>query len=463
MTRSETLQALFAQFDQSARQVCDETGGMYCEIDSRYSGEELPENLCYRTAKIYYHLLIVEFRYTAHGVLNVINSLLDCLVYLDKGADAIGIPLSFLVDYVDFDTVTPLCIPLISNPLGMQQAFACLQSVLQEMLTRAETLCSDGKTAEDRFVAELCAVIGIKKSNAFLEDEDGNLVFWEGNYDFLTLRYSSAAFLNHIKGNREQAIKQLRKTKVLTGYEQRMLRLWEAGETTDPAQLSAVVKNAQHYNNSGVQKNDRREFWALFVSWFVLAVGTSALYAGVFALLVFLQGRHAVYLMGPSYNFPSCILFGFITAIALSYFTRFQFYKWLFKKQDDTLLEMDHIQNGGGADRLMKGFLAVIVSVCLIGCLLLSRWGIVFQKDGLIDQTAFFSLKGEYYAYEDVDRVYYKADRVNGFGDTLPCPSYVLVLRNGREIDFYDFDDVSVYSTQLIGYLREQGVTIVDG
>ena len=462
MSRSETLQALYTQFDQSAQQVCDETDGLYCDIRSSYCGEELPQNLRYRTAKIYYNMLVVEFRYTAHGALNVTNSFLECLVYLDKGADAIGIPLPYLVDYAGVDTVTPLCIPLISNPLGMQQAFACLRSEFEKMFAHLNKLCSDGKAVEDRFVAELCAVIGIEKSKAFLEDEDGNLVFWEGNYEFLTLRYSSAAFLNHIKGNREEAIKQLRKTKHRTGYEQRMLRLWEAGETTDPTRLSAVVKNAQHYNNSGVQKNDMREFLAILVSWFVIGIGTSALYVGVFALLVFLQGRDAVYLMGPFYNFPSSILFGLVTAIELSYFTRFAFYKLLFKKQDDTLLEMDHIQNGGCADRLMKGFLAVIVSVCLVGCLLLSRWGIVFEKDGLYDQTAFFSLKGDYYAYEDVKCVYYKADRVNGFGETLPYPSYVLVLENGQEIDFFDFDDINVYQKDLIDYLREQGVTIID-
>ena len=462
MERHETLQALYTQFDRSAQQVCDETGGLYFEIDSVYNGEELPENLCYRTAKMYYHLFVVEFRYTAHGVLGVMNSMLECLVYLDKSTTAIGIPLPFLVDRADLDTTTPLCIPLISNPLGMQQAFACLQSVLQERMTHIETMCQNSRDEEERFVAEFCAVNSIKREDAFMEDEDGNKVFWEGNYSFMTLRYSSAAFINSIKGNRAAAIKQLRKTKRLTGYEQRMLRLWEAGVETDVTALSAIVKNAYRYNDSGVQKNDMREFSAIVVSWFVIGIGTSALYAGVFALLIFLQAHDAVYLMGPSYNFPSCILFGFVTAIALSYFTRFAFYKLLFKKHDDTLLEMDYIQNGGCADRLMKGFLAVVVSFCLVGCLLLSRWGIVFEKNGFSDQTTLISLKGDYHSYDDIKCVYYKADRVNDFGETLPYPSYVLVLENGQEIDFFEFDDIKVYQEHLIGYLLEQGVTIID-
>ena len=47
--------------------------------------------------------------------------------------------------------------------------------------------------------------------------------------------------------------------------------------------------------------------------------------------------------MGPIYNFPNCIMFGFITAIGISYFTRFKFYKCLYKKDYEKYCEMDRV------------------------------------------------------------------------------------------------------------------------
>ena len=144
----------------------------------------------------------------------------------------------------------------------------------------------------------------------------------------------------------------------------------------------------------------------------------------------------------------------------MSYFTRFKFYKLLFPKDYERYCAIDQVQNGEGADKLMKGFLTVIVVCAVAGSILLAKWNVNFKEYGFVDNTKFLSLVGEYHDYEEIDRIYYKADRINGFGEKLDFPSYVIVLKNGKEIDLYEHDEIEEYKDTLIKTLKEKGVRI---
>ena len=50
---------------------------------------------------------------------------------------------------------------------------------------------------------------------------------------------------------------------------------------------------------------------------------------------------------------------------------------------------------------------------------------------------------------------------VNGLGERLDNPSYVIVMKDGREIDLYEFEDTEICEEKIIGYLRDKGVEIV--
>lgn len=177
-------------------------------------------------------------------------------------------------------------------------------------------------------------------------------------------------------------------------------------------------------------------------------------------MLVFFEGRNSVYLMGPIYSLPYCITVGFLTAIPASYFTRFKFYKLLFPKDFEKYCAADQVQNGKGADKLIRGMMTVIVIGSVVLSIFLAKWNVNFLEDGIVDNSKFLSLKGEYYDYADIDRVYYKPDRVNSFGETLNYPSYVIVLRDGKEIDLYEFDEIERYEDRLLSFLREKGVKV---
>ena len=164
--------------------------------------------------------------------------------------------------------------------------------------------------------------------------------------------------------------------------------------------------------------------------------------------------------MGPIYNFPYCILAAFITAIAASYFVRFPVYKWLFPKDYEKYCATDQVNNGKGADKLIKGMLVVLLVCSLVGTVLFTRFGIKFMENGFVDNTNFFSISGQYYEYADIERIYYLPSRINGLGETLENPSYVIVLKDGREIDLYESDEIENYEGALFDHLKEHGVRI---
>ncbi len=459
MTREQRLTNLFHAFDKRAEDFCRDTGGAYFEIVPTYKGNRRDaQSLKYRSAYIFYNSFAVEFKYTAHGTMSLANSILECLIIPDKSLDGISIPLPLFLNYCDKITAIPLCIPSIIDELGLNQAFDCICSVLNDTFTLIADVCANEDTrlhVLDAFISEMSALLNVE-----INDENIEYYFDKSLYSFLTLRLTSAHFINYIKGDVKTATKQLGKVKDKLGYEKSLLEEMKSGNITTPPDLSNIREALKSYDKGGAQNSSVKEFFAMFLSWIVLCLGFSAIYLPLFLLLVYLEGRSSIYLMGPMYNIPYCILCGFITAIAASYFTRFKAYKLLFPKDFDRFQAADQIQNGTGSDKLMKGFLTVLIICSLVGCILFTKWNINFGEYGFTDNSKFFSVSGEYHSYEDVDRIYYKADRVNDFGDTLDFPSYVIVLKNGQEIDLYEHGEIEEYEETLLEQLKEKGVLV---
>ena len=445
--------SILTQFDKSARQFCEHTNGIFCDISSVYKNEEKKQNLQYRCARIFYNTFVVRFTYTPHGIMGVVNSILSCSVSFDKNEIPIEIPLPLMTDYCAMDVATPICVPLITNKTGMAQAFACMEIVLLELIPVIAEIGADSQQRASilaAFCNEILSVFGIEPSAQISQ----------AIIDWSVVRFATGAFLVNLKGNQKKAAKKLRKTKKLTGYEKRMIALWESNEAYDHPDISAIVENAGAYNESGVEKFQHRELLSVLVSAVVLTPVISVAYLALYFLLVALQSRNAVYLMGPIYNFPIAICAAFMTGFSASYFTRHKAYKWLYKKHYPKYCEMDQIQNGETADKIMKWFTGIVIAGSLVVCTLLPYWNLRFLPDGFVDNSKFLSLKGQYYDYSQVERVYYKADRENDFGEVLEFPSYVVVLKDGKEIDLYEHGEISDYDPKLLDHLREKGVKI---
>lgn len=454
MNREELLKSVFSQFDKSAKALCEKTNGIFCEISSEYKGKEKPQNLKKRFAKIYYNTFAVKFVYITSGMLGTVKHILSCYVMLDKTEKAAEIPLAMFSDYCDKDIIKPLSISLISNEIAMKQAFSCIGSELEGMLGLiADISCDDEKKTKisNTYINEVKLIFNVKS------DEEYELY---KEPEFFILRFASSHYINYLKGDYKTAAKQLGKIKDPTGYEKRMARLFSGTEASVNDDLSELVANAEFYNRSGVEKASGKEFFGMLLSWLIMAPFLSAIFLGLFWLIAFIDGIDSVCVLGPMYNFPITFLFGFITAIASSYFLRFRIYKIVNRRKYEKIEELDHIQNGEKSDKFMKGFLIVVINVSVIGTILLACWNLNFSEDGFTDNSNFFSINGEYHSYEEIDYVFYRPDRINGFGDKIEFDSYVILLEDGTEIDLYDFGETEDYKDELLKLLTDKGVTI---
>ena len=375
-----------------------------------------------------------------------------------------------MTDFCNVDIASPLYVPLITNKKGMDQAVLCLENVLLRLGDSLQDIAdsADKKGEMEHFyLAEINRCFGIGKDDTELTPENVLMtkdeVFGTADmyYSLLTARFTSAPYLNTIKGDLKRSVNEMRKVKELFGYERRMIRLWEEGTAPSCTELSEIVENADAYNSRGVQSSGK-EFLALFFSWFVLTACLAPLFAGLFLLVMHTEARESVYLMGVLWNLPFAFVFAFITSIPLSYFTRFTFYKLFYKKDFERYREMDHITNGKSSDKVIKAFLIILVVLGFIMMLLFVRWNLNFYEDGFVDNSRFFSLKGEYYRYDEIDRLYYLPNRTNDFGDVLDYPSYVIVLTSGREIDLYEFDTIENYENKLLPFLKKKDVEVTD-
>ncbi len=239
-----------------------------------------------------------------------------------------------------------------------------------------------------------------------------------------------------------------------------MLRIWQDKKQNESTQLPAVSKTVKAFRGNGTSKIEIKEVFSAFAATFALCPVFSALYLGLYALLVWIAGLGCEYLMGPQYSYPYCIITGFLTAIAASWFTRFFFFRLLFKKDYPLYQEMETIQNLESSNKLMKGLLMVAVAGSIVFSVLLANYNLKFKQESFVDNTAFFSLTGQSYSYGDVEYVYYKPDRVNGLGETLAHPSYVIVFKNGHEIDLHRYGAFSDYSGKLLDLFQEKGIEI---
>lgn len=460
MTRNERLIGLFDTFDRCAEAYCERSSALFCEILPVYKGAPQAENLKYRCAFIYYHSFVVEFKYTSHSTMNIANSILECLVYLGKNQDSIAVPLPLLLGYLGINEMTPLCLPSILQNSDMRAAFDCIGNIVLKFLPQISEKLGTNEGLQDiltSFIKEMAFILDISLS-------EENFAFYanENLYAFLTLRLTSAPFINYIKEDHKTAIKQLRKAKKKMAYEESLLHYLEADEAASVPAPENIKTTLSSYAKNGLPNTaSGKDFCALFFSWLVLCIGFTVIYGGLYLLLICIESRSSVYLMGPMRSLPCAILSAFITAIAASYFTRFRFYKLFFPKDFERFSAMDHIHNGKGSDKLMRGFLIILVVASIAFAVLFTKWNINFLADGFVDNSKFLSVSGEHYDYTEIDHVYYKPDRINDFGDTLDFPSYVIVLKDGKEIDLYEFDEIESYEQTLLPFLRENGVKIL--
>ena len=242
MNREERTTAIIQAFDNYATAFCERTGGVFFDLASQYKRAEKIENLKHRRAYVFYHSFVLEFKYTAHSALGVVNSILECVVHIDKTQDGIAIPLALFLDYIDVETACPLSIPGIQDAEGMKEAFDLIGGFLETHMREISESLNERPKIESAFFDEMSVIFDTK-----IDEFNAPFYLNDGFYSFFTLRFCSSAFINYIKGDTKTAAKQLKKIKNKTGYESRMLLIWEGGERIEQKGISKLQEGLEPY------------------------------------------------------------------------------------------------------------------------------------------------------------------------------------------------------------------------
>ena len=459
MTRQNTMQEIIDEMNRSAKTFAEQSGAITCETFSVFKKGSQAENIKQHFAELVYPAgYVLLFQYTAHGLAGVVNSILECYLIPDC-FPALPYPLSHIAGFLETDTPLLLTIPMISDAQTMQDSFAQLAEVIIGMQPKIETLVSDSDRCAAVRISFLEHVFAeTKKQITVLDDE----ALWtlEFFYTLLTNHMAGDPYLRYMYGNTDKALVKLERMKYKSNYEQRLIRLLQKEVPARPAVPLSVQENIRgKYNKNGSPKSAGKEVGALFLSWIIWTVIWIPFFVGIFFLFYFVESRNAELVLGPMAQLPFVFLPSFLMGICSSYYSRHFVYRLLFKKSYEKQQRLDHIENGPGSDRLMKVFFTLLLIGGMFFTLLMVKWNVKLLPNGIVDNSAFFSLKETYYRYKEVDKVYYKPNRIID-DEPVDFSSYVIALKNGEQIDLYDFVPEEKDYDEFLSLIRKKGVPV---
>lgn len=445
MSRELFISQIIDSFNVSAENFTKKSNGVHWEVYSEFKGAEKIENIRYHYAKIYYNSYILLLKYTAHGLLSTVNSILECLVFFEKSNNAVCYPLSTVLDFLEFDSLDIVTIPNIISDNAMEQAFDVLFNTISKYQSRFVDLSFNTEMKAElinKFKNEIMTYYNLKS----LSDDDFSF-YLDSYYSWITNRSVSPPFIHLLKGDHSKALRKLKKLKNKSGYENRIVDFISENKELNIKSTDASLSSA-------------KELTVIILSFYFLAIAWSPAFLLLYLFFMQFESFNSIYLLGPISNIPFVVLPSLLMGIVSSYFTRNKAIKLLFKKNYKAYLHQDYITNSHNSDKFIKGLFKLLLVVCITITFFMVKSNIKFTDNGFYDNTDFLSLQGKFYSYEQVDKVYYKPNRINGFDQNLEFPSYVIVLTNGEEIDLYEFEEIKTTEKKLIPLLTEKNIKI---
>lgn len=275
-------------------------------------------------------------------------------------------------------------------------------------------------------------------------------------------RFTLPGYLLFLKKDYSKAATKYRKTRLKNLYETRLVKMLEKKATSTKANMAASEEPiilpddlVSVILKANSLKNDKNVFGVMFVSWILMAPLFFIPYAGLFFLLKYIASPGVIYVAGQDvYNM---ILPAFLSSIIVSYNIRRFLYGFISKKKKDTIIKIDNAIDNKTNKKIMSVFAKIVFCVSLLFCLFITFWSVSFTKDGIIDNSGFFSLRGEYHSYKELSKIYKLQSRVNDIGDMLDFPSYVLVFNGGKKLDLYQFSEPEDIEKNVLPYLARIG------
>lgn len=252
-------------------------------------------------------------------------------------------------------------------------------------------------------------------------------------------RFTLEGYMDYLTGKHEKAIKKYNKlNNKLTNYEKRLLQYIKEDNVLKP-----IPDKLNTFENAKKLKSAKIELLPMFLSWLVLTPVWCVIYDAIFYIALHFLSKGALYVGGAD---PFIIFLpAFITAIINSYFVRKIVYKLFFKKSYKKIIALDEIENSEKVEATMSKLFQFTIAFGIVFSLLAANTNIALYEGKFNNNLEFLSIKGEDISYTDVECVYKAGGIVNDLGYVVNNPTYVIVLKDGRQINLYyymEFEDI---------------------
>lgn len=285
-------------------------------------------------------------------------------------------------------------------------------------------------------------------------DKKKFLMFYLG---YCLVQSLSSGYEAYMIGNYNTAIKKLNKLKNKTPCENILINYMRKTKTPQRHVPESVFKNLTELYKNGIPKNNFKESLAIAPAMIIFGILWVPLFLALYFLFYFFESKDSIYLLGTLENAPSVIFPALIMAIPTIYFNSKKFYKLFFKKNYQKLIKLEDATYSHSAHRFIKGMTVILFVSSIVFLFLISHQNIKLTEDGFYDNTKFFSVKGIFYNYKDIDILKYQQETPNSHGGTFPYSSYVILLKNGEKIDIDQFDSCN---ETFLNIIKSKGVKV---
>ena len=499
-------EVIITQMERCAKAFSDERGADFFERQTVFkNAAQTADNIRAYNAEVYFGGYIVRFCYYPHLPLTVSHSVLSCHVSLEKvEAARVFYPLSQIYGFLGICPESALTIPLILSGEEMKEAFDCLAGAFDKIAVKIRDLSYDAEGKAALFDGELDAGIAVFKNEFPTEDALSALAEsarkdWYGQwkterqdisdetelkaefdamltrllgdirsmiyedkrkfldyyYGFITARAVSPAYEAYMTGNYAAAVKKLKKQRRKTAYEKLLIGYMQSAETPSPHLPGPIYKNLTELYKNGIPKNNLKEALAVGASMLICGIICLPGLLAVYFIFYLIEGIGAVYLLGSLQGAPAAIIPAMFCGLPVIYFNSKRFYKLFFKKDYSRLTALDSATNSRSTRRFMKVLAGIIIAGSLVFLALTAHQNIKLTDTGLYDNSAFWSIRGDYYAYDEIEKVYWRESTPGG--ENPGTPSYVILLKSGRELDPYW---IETRDEKFLAALKAKGVQI---
>ena len=410
---------------------------------------EKDENKIYISYSIVLKILRIEFVYVKKSILLCPKSSIFTRIYFNKNA-TFFYHIPEIIDKLDPTDFKCYYFSSIETEERMIDCFKCLDDFYERNMPKLKAFSMDTSIQnelENRKKEEIKRLWKIDEDiqNISFDDE---MVLWneiviEHESSFCLFRYMVyTGYMEYLRGNIDNAIKYYNKFAEKDGlmeYEKRLYEFLSSEKSEGYEAISPECMSGIEVDNYKGNKEDNKAFAkSVFICYLLISI----LFSIVFIIENAILKGDALYIAGmPMW----CVwIYAGLPAVFGAIAFRRKLY-FITRKDAKKALAYDELLNGKKANILIN----VVFIITFVAGFLFVIWfqlgSLKFYDDYFIyvdDEDENFIIEKTTIKYDEIDKIYYFKGRYNDFGDYIKRPSYILVLKDKKEIDFDFFISV---------------------